>query len=140
MLTSGPIFIFAIQGRAKPNRLRLGRHRLHKFSRSISNAQNPAARRTNLTLIDENSGETAVDGRLEISVGKKNVGRLAAQLERDALQSVGCCLNDRLPHRSASGKRDLIHVGMLYERRPPAVSPKPVMMFTTPGGKPASAK
>ena len=38
--------------------------------------EDAAARRTNLTLVDENAKERAIDGRFPIRVGKENVGGL----------------------------------------------------------------
>ena len=54
---------------------------------------------------------------LQIRVGKENVRRLAAELERDALHRVGRLLDDDFPDRRAAGKGNLVDVGMLHQRR-----------------------
>ena len=54
------------------------------------------AGRAHLALVDEHAEQRAVDGRLEVRVREEDVRRLAAQLERDALQvRVGGGAQDR---------------------------------------------
>ena len=79
--------------------------------------QDAAAGRTDFALIDEDAEERAVDGGFEIGVGKENIGRLAAQLERHPLDRVGSLLDDDLADRRAAGEGDLVDVGMLHQRR-----------------------
>src|SRR5215472_4391048 len=78
-------FRVAIERRAEANGLRLGGHRFHEFRIDGLFHQDAAARRTDFALIDEDAEERAVNGRLEIRVGEKDVGGFAAELERDAL-------------------------------------------------------
>ena len=61
--------------------------------------------------------ERAIDGGFEIGIGEKDVGRLAAEFERDALHRVGRLLHDDLAHGGAAREGDLVHVGMLHQRR-----------------------
>ena len=70
-------------------RLGLLGHGIDKFRVDRLLHQNAAAGRTDFALIDEDAEERAVDGGFEIGVGEENVGRLAAEFERDALHRVG---------------------------------------------------
>ena len=56
--------------------------------------QDAAAGGADFALIDEDAEERAVDGGFEIGIGEENVGRLAAEFERDALHRVGGLLDD----------------------------------------------
>ena len=81
----------------------------------------------------------AAAAALEVGVGEDDVGRLAAELERDAL--------DRRRRRRAAiprpdlgraGEGDLGHVGVLDEPLP-ADRPGPATTLSTPSGSPASS-
>src|SRR5439155_20109059 len=63
--------------------------------------QNPAAGGTDFALVDEHAEERAVDRRLEIGVGEKDIGRFAPELERDFFQRAGRAAHDRLAHLDA---------------------------------------
>ena len=52
---------------------------------------------------------------LEVGVGEDDVGRLAAELERDALDRRGGALHHRAAHLGRAGEADLRHVRMLDE-------------------------
>ena len=67
-------------------------------------------------MIDEDAEKRAVDGGFEIGIGEKDIGRLAAEFERDALHRVGGLLDDDLADGRAAGERNLVHIGMLNER------------------------
>ena len=67
-------------------------------------------------MIDEDAEESAVDGGFEIRVGEKDVGRLAAEFESDALHGVRGLLDDDLADGGAAGESDFVDVGMLDER------------------------
>jgi hypothetical protein len=77
------------------------------------------------------------DGGVEIGVRQDDRRRLAAEFERHLLQVAGRGLDDQLADLGRAGEGDLVDVGMCRQRRA-GVSPKPVRMLTTPGGKPAS--
>src|SRR5439155_20376179 len=47
--------------------------------------EDAAAGGADFALIDEDAEECAVDGGFKVSVGEEDVGRLAAEFERDAL-------------------------------------------------------
>ena len=57
----------------------------------------PAAGRADLAAVDERRGQGVVDGRLEVGVGEDDVGALAAELERDALEVAGGAWTRRRP-------------------------------------------
>ncbi len=67
-------------------------------------------------MIDEHAEERAVDGGFPIGVGKENVGRLAAEFERDALEGVRGAFDDDLADGGAAGEGDLVDAGMRDER------------------------
>ena len=64
-------------------------------------------------MIDKDAEKRAIDGGLEVSIGKKNVGGLTAQLEGDALHRVRGLLDDDLAHGRAAGEGNLIDIRML---------------------------
>ena len=78
--------------------------------------EDAAAGGADFALIDEDAEERAVDGGFEIGVGEKDVGRLAAEFEGDALHSVGGLFHDDFADGGAAGEGDLVDVGMLNER------------------------
>ena len=91
----------------------------HRFDELLVDGflhQDAAAGGADFALIDEDAEERAVDGGFEISIGEEDVGRLAAEFERDALHRIGGLFDDDLADGSAAGERDLVDVGMLHER------------------------
>ena len=107
----------ALERRAELDGLGFGRHGFDKLAVDGALDQDAAAGRADFALVDEDAEERAVDGGFEVGVGEEDVGRLAAELERDALHGVGGHLDDLLAHGGAAGEGDLVDVGMLYQRR-----------------------
>jgi hypothetical protein len=54
---------------------------------------------------------------IEVGVREDDRRRLAAELERDALEIAGSCLNDELADFRRPGEGDLVDIGMIGERR-----------------------
>ncbi len=69
-----------------------------------------------LALVHEDAERGAEHRRRHVSVGEDDVGRLAAELERDALQVAGRGLQDQLADFGRAGERDLVDIGMLGDR------------------------
>ena len=67
--------------------------------------------------IGEHRHRGARHGGIEIGVGKHDVGRLAAKLQRHALEIAGRGPDNRLARDVRAGKGDLVDVGMRGERR-----------------------
>ena len=59
----------------------------------------------------------ALDGLLEVRVGEDDVGRLAAELERHALERAARLRADLAPDGSGAGEGDLVDARMVHERR-----------------------
>src|SRR5207245_7344990 len=76
----------------------------------------PAGWGSSWALIDKDSKERAVDGRLPIRAIEENVGRLAAEFERDALESVRGALDDHFSDCGAAREGDFVHARMRNER------------------------
>ena len=108
---------FAIERRAQFDVLGLFGHGIDKLFVDRLLHQDAAAGGTNFALVDEHAEQRAIDGGFEIGIGEKNVGRFAAEFERDALHRVGSLLDDDFADRGAAGKGDLVDVGMLHQRR-----------------------
>ena len=71
-----------------------------------------------LALVEEEGEVRAFDGRVEIGVGEDDVGALAAELERDALEvRAGGGLHDQLADLGAAGEGDLVDVVVLGDGR-----------------------
>src|ERR1700751_2047310 len=54
----------------------------------------------------------------KVGVVEQDIGRLAAQLERDALHCPGAVAHDRLANPDRARERDLSHVRVAYELGP----------------------
>ena len=78
-------------------------------------------------------------GRLEVGVGEDDVGRLAAELERHALDRLRGARGDRAADLGRAGERDLGDVGVLDEPLRRTTLPGPTTTLTTPSGSPASS-
>lgn len=105
-----------------------------------------------LTVIEEESESGPAHGLLKVGVVENDVGRLAAELEGDVLE-VGRRggLHDRASDEGGSREGELRSVSarnreerdarrtfsifMCEDMAAPVTAPKPVMTFTTPGGK-----
>ena len=74
--------------------------------------EQPAAGGAALAAVEVDGVEGAGDGLLHVGVGEDDVGALAAQLERGALQRVGRGLLDDLGGVDMAGEGDLVDVGV----------------------------
>ena len=111
----------AVHPGAEPDGLRLGRGGVHELLVDVLLHQHPAAGGADLALVDEGAEEGAVHRVLEVGVAEEDVGRLAAQLERDPLELVRGAPHDQLAHLGAAGEGDLPD---LADGRP-AARPRP---------------
>ena len=75
----------------------------------------------------------ALEGGVQVGVGEDDVRRLAAQLERDALEVAGGRLRRSPADVGRAGEGDLVDVRVAASAAP-AVSPKPVTTLNTPSG------
>src|ERR1700733_738375 len=107
---------FPVERRTELDLLGLLRHRFDKVLVDRLLYQDAASGGTDFALVNEDAEECAIDGRFEVSVGKEDVGRFAAELEGDALYRVSGLLDDDLANRGAAGEGDLVDVSMLDER------------------------
>jgi len=71
--------------------------------------------------------------RIEVGVGEHDVGRFAAEFERDALEVAGGRLDDRLPGHMRAGEGDLVDAGMRGQCRARGLAVTGTTL-TTPGG------
>jgi hypothetical protein len=110
-------------------------HRVEKALVNRALTRNAAAGRTDFALVEEDAEERAFYRGLEIGVREEDVRRLAAELERNLLQRVRRAAHDRLADFHAAGEGDLVDMRMSTIAAP-AISPLPVTMLTTPGGRP----
>jgi len=92
----------------------------------------------NFALIDEDTEERAIDSRFPIRAIEKNVGRLASKFEGDALECVRRTLDDNFPTAALPVNAILSTPGCATSAAP-AVSPSPLTILMTPGGKPSSS-
>ena len=75
--------------------------------------EQPRSGGADFALAVENADGRAAHGRVQIGIGKHDVRRLAAELERDVLQRVGGGPHDALARGRVARKRDLVDAGML---------------------------
>src|SRR6266404_2023678 len=109
-------FGFAFEWGAELDALGFFRHGFKELRVDFLFDEDAAAGRANFALIDEDAEERTVHGGFPIGAIEEDVGRLAAEFERDALESVGGALDDDLSDRSAAGEGDFVHAGMSDER------------------------
>ena len=107
----------AVQRVAEPDPRRLLDQRLEHAVVDRSLHQQARARRAHLALIRERAEERAVHCRLEIGVGEDDVGILAAQLDRHALDRVGRSADHEAPGIHAARERDLVDARIGDQRR-----------------------
>ena len=98
--------------------------------------QQPAAGAADVALVEEDAVDDALDRLVERRVVEHDVGRLAAELERELLAGAGQRPGDlACPTSVEPVKATLSTPGCSTSARP--VSPAPVTMLTTPGGRSA---
>src|SRR5882724_6648988 len=103
-----------IERRAKLDALSLLNHRIDELAVDLLLNQDAATGGTDFSLVDEDAEQGSVDGVLEIRVGEKYVGRLAAELERHALNIFRRRPQDDLADACAAGEGDLVDLRMIH--------------------------
>ena len=83
--------------------------------------EQPRARAADVALVEEDAVDDALDGLVERRVVEDDVGRLAAELERQPLAGAGQRALDDLADLGRAGERDLVDAGVLDDA--PARSP-----------------
>src|SRR6266851_961042 len=107
---------FSLKRRAELDAFRFLGHGLDKLRVNLFLDKNAATSGANFTLIDEDAEQSPVDGSLPIRFGEENIGRLAAELQRDPLQSIRSAFYNDFSHGGAAGKRDLVDTRMRNQR------------------------
>ena len=97
--------------------------------------QQPRARAADVALVEEDAVDDALDGLVERGVVEDDVGGLAAELEGDLLVVPATDLAIARPTSVEPVNATLSTSGCATSARP--VSPAPVTMLTTPGGRSA---
>ena len=69
-----------------------------------------------MALVEVDAVDDALDGLVERGVVEHDVGRLAAELEREPLAGAGERALDRLADVGRAGEGDLVDAGMAHER------------------------
>ena len=85
---------------------------LDEFLVNLFLHEEPATRGAALATVEVDGVKGAGDGRLQVRVGEDDVGALAAELERGALQGIGRGLLDDLGGVDMAGEGDLVDVGV----------------------------
>ncbi len=88
-----------------------------------------------VTLVEEDAVDDALDSLVERGVVEDDVRGLAAELEGDPLVGAGHGLGDRASHLGRAGERHLVDVRVGDQRAAGVAAP--VTMFTTPAGRSA---
>ena len=71
-----------------------------------------------LALAEKDAHEDALERGLEVGIGEDDVGRFAAEFERDLFQIARRGADEDAAHFGAAGEGDLVHVVMV-RRAPP---------------------
>ena len=93
---------------------RLSRCSTSSATDSWTSSREPGA--ADVALVEEDAVDDALDGLVERGVVEDDVGRLAAELERDPLVGAGDGPRDRLADLGRAGERDLVDVGVPDQR------------------------
>src|SRR5438093_4079826 len=109
-------FRFAIQRCAQLDALGFFRHGVDEFRINSLLDEDAAAGGANFSLVDEDSEKRAVNGGFPIGAIEEDVGRLAAELESDALEGVRGAFDYNFSDGGAARECNLIHSGMSDER------------------------
>ena len=110
----------------------------------------PRAGAAALAVIEEDRAGRAGNGGIQIRVVQNNVGRFAAQFQRNFFQIARCGLQDQLAHFGRAGERDFVDVRMRrqaprrrFRRIPGQYSPRhpgiPLPESTRPAAAPSAA-
>src|SRR5690606_37058848 len=105
-----------VEAGAEANRLR---GRTDAFDDAVEDLAvhiEPRARGADLARVEEDRAGRTADDRVDIGIGQNDHGRLAAELERDALERVGGRLIDELADLRGARERDLVDARMRDER------------------------
>ena len=105
----------AIAGIADPERFRARRQPLDHLVVNPLLDEHARARRADLTRVEENARRRGLGGGIEIGVVKDDVGGLAAELKRYALEIARGALHDSTADAGRSGEGDLVDVGVIDE-------------------------
>ena len=68
-------------------------------------------------MVEKDGAGSPRDGHVRVRVVQDDVGRFAAQFQRDLFQIAGRGLNDDLADFGRAGECDLVHIGMRGQRR-----------------------
>ena len=107
-LSSGSPTRSVVIRRAQPVQQLVGDRLLH---------QQPRARAAHVALVEEDPLDDALDGLVQRRVVEDDVGRLAAQLQREPLAGARERALDRLADLGGAGERHLVHAGVGHQRR-----------------------
>jgi hypothetical protein len=128
-------FCFAFEWRPDLYFLRLFSHGFDELFVDRFLHQDAAARRADFSLIDKDAEQGAIDGGFEVGVGKEDVGRLASEFSVTRFTVSAASFTMILPTVADPVKAILLTSGC-FTSGDPQVSPKPVITFTTPLGRP----
>ena len=101
-----------VHGVADLDALDAGDHLLDELVVDLLVHQHARPGLADLALVHEGAEERAEGGGVEVGVVEDDVGRLAAELERDLLQGAGAELHDAAADLGRAGEGDLADVGM----------------------------
>ena len=91
-----------------------------------------------LSVIEEDGAGRSGNGGIDIGIVQNDVGRFAAEFERDFFQVAGRGLHNQFADLGRSGEGDLVDVRMRGQALRRQSRRSPVTMLTTPSGIPAS--
>ena len=99
-----------------PDPAGLVREALHELVVDGALDEDPRAGRADLSLREVDAEHRADDRLVEVGVGEDDRRRLAAELERHALDRARARAHDRAARDGRAGERELVDVGVLGER------------------------
>ena len=115
--TSGPICVSGSSAVADLQRLGVVGHALDELLVDRLLDEQPRAGAADLAGVGEHRHAGARHRRVQIGVGEDDVGRLAAELQRHALEVAGDGLDDLLAGQVRAGERHLVHARVRRQRR-----------------------
>ena len=117
-LASGPISVAALERVAEHDLARALGDPLDQLVVDVLVDDEPRAGHAGLPGGREHAGDDAVGGGLEVGVGEHDLGRLAAELERDAREVARRALGDVDAGLRRAGEGDLVDARVAHERAP----------------------